>query len=195
MHHYWFTDIRKRYWGWMITMLHRVQYQSMRQMWDYAQGAMTPTNSTPFEMDALNSLSKTWALTSLEDRLSYVTAYSYALLVQQWRNEMEKNETWVTNSWIPIYSSVCGSRTVLRGGIGINGLPLVFSSVALIGLIIGSYISLGPLRFHQRIARDGGLLNMITMLRDSSLPSRIAGDITQLQDDLRRRRAEVTNFT
>ncbi|KAF9509066.1 hypothetical protein BS47DRAFT_1397251 [Hydnum rufescens UP504] len=136
------------------------------------------------------SLNQTWSLTSLEDWLSSFAALYYSFLVQHWRaNGNLTGSQW----WSEATGPVVGTQLVLFGRLDLNPSQLILGCICVIAMIIASAISMLGVRIQQEPVRDGSVMDMISLLRGSSLPGIIAGDGDEdLGRDGRRHRAERT---
>jgi hypothetical protein len=136
------------------------------------------------------SLNQTRSLTSLEDWLSSFSAFYYSFLVQHWRaNGNLTGSQW----WSEATGSVVGTQLAPFGRLDLNPSQLILGCICVIAMIIASAVSMLGLRIQQGAVRDGSVMNMISLLRGSSLPAIIAGDSDEdLGRDGRRHRAERT---
>jgi hypothetical protein len=132
----------------------------------------------------------TTSLASLEDGLSSFAAFYYAFLVQHWRSDGNLTSSqW----WSEATGSVVGTQLVLFGRLDLSPSQLLLGCACVITMIIASAISMRGLRIRKGAVMDGSVMDMISLLRGSSLPGIIAGDgDDDLGRDGRRRRAERT---
>jgi hypothetical protein len=136
---------------------------------------------------------QTWSLTSLEDQLSHFAAFYYSVLVQHWRTTALNGDPTASQWWSEATGSVVANQHTLFGQLGLSISQLIVGCVCIIALIITSAISILGARIHQGALMDGGVMNMISLLRGSTLPEIIAGDTAEdLGNNGRRRRAERT---
>ncbi|KAF9511952.1 hypothetical protein BS47DRAFT_1124020 [Hydnum rufescens UP504] len=162
-------------WSYMMDLLYLVE-------------ALGPT-PTPLE----DTFNQTWSLTSLEDKLSQFTAFYYAVLVQHWRSAALNGDLTASQWWSEARGSVVANRLTLFGRLNFSVSQLVLGCVCIIALMITSTLSILRVRVQQGALMDGGVMNMISLLRGSSLPGIITGDgDADLGKDGRRHRAERT---
>ncbi|KAF9510672.1 hypothetical protein BS47DRAFT_49915 [Hydnum rufescens UP504] len=168
----------------------------METSWSYimdllflAQQVWISDPATPLE----KTFNQTWTLTSLEDQLSRFSAFYYSVLVQHWRTAALNGDLTASSWWNEATESVAAHQLTLIGRLDVSISQLVLGCVCMIALIITSAISILGVRIHQGALMDGGVMNMISLLRGSSLPGIISGDHDEvLGHDGRRRRAERT---
>ncbi|KAF9510703.1 hypothetical protein BS47DRAFT_51780 [Hydnum rufescens UP504] len=132
------------------------------------------------------SLNQIRSLTSLEDWLSNFAAFYYAFLVQHWR---------ITGSqwWSEATGSVVVTQQVLHGQLDMDVFYWVLGVICVIVMIIASALSICRIKTQQGPMISNGVMDMISLLRGSSLPGIIAGDNDEdLGRDGRRHRAERT---
>jgi hypothetical protein len=139
------------------------------------------------------TFNQTWSLTSLEDQLSHFAAFYYSVLVQYWRSATLKGDLSSSQWWSEATGSVMANQQMLFGRLDLSISQLIVGCVCVIALIITSAISILGRRIKQGALMDGSVMDMISLLRGSSLPQIIAGDSDEdLGKDGRRRRAERT---
>lgn len=136
-------------------------------------------------------------LAGLEDTWSNLVALQYALLAQSFKTEFAANSSSVSGLWSPQTGNLTGTQPQVSARIRINIPQLIVGSVAtaLIALVTIASV-LGP-DATDSLVRDGGALDMICLLKDSSLPEIIAGTEEFEAGDaelkaLRRKRAQRT---
>ncbi|KAF9513089.1 hypothetical protein BS47DRAFT_987480 [Hydnum rufescens UP504] len=150
--------------------------------------------TVPYTWTALEeTFNQTWSLTSLEDQFSNFSAFYYSVLVQHWRTAALNGDLTASQWWSEATGSVVANRLVLFGRLDLSVSQLVLGCVCIIVLTITSAISMLGVRIHQGPLMDGSVMDMISLLRGSSLPQIIAGNSDEdLGSDGRRRRAERT---
>ncbi|KAF9511960.1 hypothetical protein BS47DRAFT_1127730 [Hydnum rufescens UP504] len=136
---------------------------------------------------------QTWSLTSLEDQLSQFTAFYYAVLVQYWQSAALNGDLTASQWWSEARGSVVANQLTLFGRLDFSVSQLVLGCVCIVALMITSTLSILGVRVQQGVLMDGSVMNMISLLRGSSLPGIIAGDGDEdLGKNGRRHRAERT---
>ncbi|KAF9510664.1 hypothetical protein BS47DRAFT_49631 [Hydnum rufescens UP504] len=164
-------------WSFIMDLLFSLQQLEVHDTW------------TPVEQ----IFNQTWSLTSLEDQLSHFSAFYYSVLVQYWRSATLKGDLTPSQWWSEATGSVIANQLTLFGRLDLSMSQVIVGCVCIIALIVTSAISILGVRIEQGALMDGGVMNMITLLRGSSLPQIIAGDSDEdLGKDGRRRRAERT---
>ena len=139
------------------------------------------------------NLNQTWSLTSLEDRLSNFAAFYYSVLVQHWRSSAISGDFTGSQWWGEAQGSVEGSHLLLSGQLQLSGTQLILGCGCVLALITASAISMFGLRIQPGTVTDGSVIDMISLLRDLSLPAIIVGNNEDDErGDGRRRRAERT---
>ena len=162
--------------------------------WQVNNSAIADTSEENTEFTLLEqNLNQTWSLTSLEDRLSNFATFYYSILVQHWRSSAISGDSTGSQWWSEARGSVEGSHLLLSGQLQLSGTQLILGCGCVLALITASAISMFGLRIQPGSVTDGGVIDMISLLRDSSLPAIIAGnDEDDERGDGRRRRAERT---
>lgn len=115
-------------------------------------------------------------IATLETNLASMTSFFYALVIQHWRTRYGAGDPSVAQNWTPSNTTVQGHHPVLKGRLQIDGIPLI---VGCISTLILTVVSLSCVRGHDTndtVVRDGGVIDLISLLHDSALPDIIAGD-------------------
>lgn len=107
------------------------------------------------------------SLSLIEDRFANFAALYYALLDRHFQVENTLAAKW----WRPLTGEVAGIRQELSAQLGVNGAQLVVGSICILVLIISSLFSMGRQRRTDNIIWSGGVIDMITLLYDSAIPS------------------------
>jgi len=139
------------------------------------------------------TFNQTWSLTQLENQLGTFAAFYYSILVQHWRAAALGGDFTGSQWWSEEQGSVTGSQLALFGQMYLSVVQLVLGCVCVLALTIASAILMLGLRIQRGPIRDGSVIDMMSLLRESSLPAVIAGDDDEDgKADGRRRRAERT---
>ena len=137
--------------------------------------SQNPSQSlTPWELQlgsGLNSTNDSLAL--LNDRLSSMTALSYALLVQTFRSTLDSGSQ-VYRDWSPVFANVSGSQSILVAGLIVHTSPLIIGIITSSILIFVFLAAARLSRSSDNIIQDGQVINMLSLLHNSSLPTVIA---------------------
>jgi hypothetical protein len=152
---------------------------------------VSPQSSPYLLFSGLNSTSNSLSL--LEKRLSTMTSLSYALLAQQWRRTVSlEGDSQFNQSWSPIFANVSGSRSIVMAGLVVHSLPLAIGIVTCFALVFVFVTTARQTKPTDNIIRDGRVINMISLLHNSTLPAVVA-DGNEDDRDLRRIRAVNTH--
>jgi len=142
----------------------------------------------------LSAIINATGLTSMERELSTITAMHYALLVQNWKTRLQQGDTTVGALWTPESVMLNGTKPLLFARLRIN-VPQLFSGfVGTVLLILVALAILWGNDLRDTVVRDGGVIDMITLLNGSSLPAILASADSEVGDtkDPRREQAEKT---
>lgn len=185
------TDQAELFWIDLINALYTLETADVSQ--DRTGGGTI--EFTWLEYTLLDRIVNGTGIDAMEDSLSYITALAYSLLAQSSRARGFAAAN-TSQSWIPQNVTLIGIRPVLFTRLRIGGPQLIVTFVSTIVLILVTLASTyGHADQHiDPIIRDGGAIDLLSLLADSSLPSIIAGgadDRTEDQD-ARRARAETT---
>lgn len=141
-------------------------------------------------------------IAAVEESLTYIVSLSYALLVQEWRDELEASGYSSTtlktlaSSWIPTNVTLDGTQPVLFARLKVDGRALVITFISTLILMVVAIVSTyGHADAHiDRVVRDGAVIDMLSLMSESSLPMLIAEGIEYEVKgrDGRRVRAERT---
>ena len=118
----------------------------------------------------LANLPNLWAL---EEALSSITSLAYALLAQRWRRIVSDGDNAVLGSRGTNGSRAVSSITGLYPG---KRMPLFVGSVSTLVLVVVSLICVVGHGVTDGVIRDGGVIDLVSLLHDSTLPSILAGD-------------------
>jgi hypothetical protein len=121
----------------------------------------------------LANQSSLWAL---EEALSSITSLAYALLIQRWRTRFSDGDDTVLSNWVPETQSAQGQYLLLRGRLQVNGIPLLVGSISTLVLVVVSLICVVGHNITDGVIRDGGVIDLVSLLHDSALPDILARD-------------------
>ena len=168
----------------------------METSWSYIVDLMfsaeyNDTDATWLEL----TLYQTWTLASLEDRISEYefAAFSYSLLVQHWRSAALHGDFTGSQWWSEAHGSVAASQPLLSAQLHLTAPQLILGCVCILALITTSAVSMLGLQIQRGPVMDGSVMNMMSLLRSSSLPAIFAGNNDEgTGTNSLRRRAERT---
>jgi len=143
--------------------------------------------STWLENTLVDQLVNGTGIRGVEDSLGYISSMAYALLAQSWRAEQAQGGIAAENLsqiWIPQNVTLHGTQSVLYTQLKIGDLQLVITLLSTAVLVIASFASTyGHAAAHtDPIIRDGGVIDLLSMIADSALPAIIAGDAPDLEE-------------
>jgi hypothetical protein len=148
---------------------------------------------TPFELQLLSGLNNTNnSLALLGERLTTMTSLSYALFV--WDFLISTPGRISPDSWSPVFATIFGSHSFVMAGLVIQILPLVIGAVTCFILIFVFVTATRRSQSSDNIIRDGRMISVISLLRNSSLPA-IVHDSDEITQDIRRERAIRTHVS
>ncbi|KAF9511968.1 hypothetical protein BS47DRAFT_1127892 [Hydnum rufescens UP504] len=140
-----------------------------------------PQFLTTFELQlgsGLNSTNDSLAL--LGEQLSSMTALSCTLLAQTFRSSPD-NVPQPHQPWSPVFATVSGSQSILMAGLVVQTLPLILGIVTCLILIFVFVASARPSTSSNNVLQDGQVINMVSILHNSSLPTVIPNSNEDLQ--------------
>jgi hypothetical protein len=154
---------------------------------------------TWMEYTLLDRVANSTGIRALEDSLGYISSLSYALLAQSWRTKLAQGglaAQELSQSWTPQNVTLYGTQPVVYARLKIGGAQLIITFVSTIILVIVSFMSTyGHADNHiDPIIRDGGVIDLLSLVADSTLPCIIAEGAEDSVNgrDGRRVRAERT---
>lgn len=122
-----------------------------------------------------SSLDEQPSLKALEDSLAILSSLAYALLIQGWRNRYATGDATLASIWTPQYKTVAGEHLVLRAHLQVNGIPLLVGSLSVLVLGTVSALCIVGHGITDNIVRDGGVIDLVSLLHNSALPDILAG--------------------
>ena len=115
-------------------------------------------------------------LRALEETLSSITSLTYSLLIQRWRTRLSEGDRTVSSNWVPENKTAQGHYPLLQAHLQVNSIPLLVGSISTLVLATVSLICAAGHRITDNIVRDGGVIDLVSLLHDSALPDILAGD-------------------
>lgn len=172
-------------------------------------GASNPENPTMAER-----------FDGMERALEDVTALGFGMIIQSFRSltlDALKITTGgsdglndVAKTWKPVTALVSGQRATVLGQLRVNGVQVIIGTLCVITLTLAIILVLAPDFSDDRrvrkdgVVRDGSVIDLISLVNNSTLPSIIANDglgdvygsnaIVKVNDE-RRKIAERTKIT
>lgn len=157
---------------------------------------------TWLELTLLDRVVNGTGIRSLEDSLAYMSTLAYALFVQSWRSQLDaagggtQALKALATSWVPVNVTLNGSQPELFARLKVEGIQLFVTFVCIILLFLVTIISTyGHASAHiDPVIRDGGVIDILSLMSESSLPAVIGEGADDEVDgrDGRRVRAERT---
>ncbi|KAF9511959.1 hypothetical protein BS47DRAFT_1394651 [Hydnum rufescens UP504] len=164
-------------WGHMIVEI----YVSQTTMFPSLYLEDFPQFLTTFEHQlgsGLNSTNDSLAL--LGERLSSMTALSYTLLAHTYRSSPDSVPQFI-QGWSPVFATVSGSQSILMAGLVVQTLPLILGIVTCSILIFVFAAVARPSTSSNNVLQDGQVINMVSILHNSSLSTVIPNSNEDLQ--------------
>ena len=146
---------------------------------------------TWLELLLLGAVVNGTGIDAMENYLSHLSTLTYSLIVQNWRSALLTGDASYEGLWVPVYYTVSGTRPLLTARLKVNGVPLITGCICVLLLVIACLATIRRFQAHDSVIRDGGVIDIISLLHRSSLPGIIVGDPNELHDR-RRERAERT---
>ena len=115
-------------------------------------------------------------LRALEETLSSITSLAYSLLIQKWRTGLSNGDSTVLSNWVPENKTAQAHYPLLQAHLQVNGIPLLVGSISTLVLVTVSLICVVGHRITDHIVRDGGVIDLVSLLHDSALPDILVGD-------------------
>jgi len=132
-------------------------------------------------------------LASMEREFSAITAMHYALLVQNWKNRLlQQGDTTVRDMWTPESVMLNGTQPLLFARLRVNVPQLFLGIVGTVLLILVASVIIWGHDLRNTMVRDGGVIDIISLLDGSSLPAILASANSEFAKDARREQAERT---
>jgi len=134
-------------------------------------------------------------LASMEREFSNITAMLYALLIENWKTRLQQGDMTVRALWTPEPVMLDGTQPLLFARLCINLPQLLLGSVGTVLLILVALMVVWDRDLRDTVVRDGGVIDMISLLNGSSLPAILASVDSEFDNtnDARRELAERTH--
>ena len=116
------------------------------------------------------------SLRALEETLGSITSLTYSLLIQRWRTRLSDGDLTVLSNWVPENKTAQAHYPLLQAHLQVNGIPLLVGSISTLVLVAVSLICVVVHRINDHIVRDGGVIDLVSLLHESALPDILAGD-------------------
>jgi hypothetical protein len=115
------------------------------------------------------------SITTLEDNLAGISSLAYSLLIQRWRIRYADGDTTLASTWMPQIQTVAAKVPVLKACLQVNGILLLVGSLSVLVLGTISIMCVIGHGINDNIVRDGGVIDLISLLHNSALPEVLAG--------------------
>ncbi|KAF9510671.1 hypothetical protein BS47DRAFT_50025 [Hydnum rufescens UP504] len=140
----------------------------------------TPPFLKPFELQLGSGLNSTNdSLVLLGDRLSTMTALQYTLLVPTLHSTVDLGSQ-IGLDWSPIFATVSGFQSILMACLTVQTLPLIMGIITS-SILIFVFAVAARQSISDNVMRDGQVIDMASLLHNSSLPTIIANGDEGLQ--------------
>lgn len=154
------------------------------------------------EYTLMDRVANATGMAAVEDSLAYVTSLAYAVRSQGWRDQLAGSaysdaalKTLAPN-WIPSNITLNGTEPVLFARLKVEGRPLIITFISTLVLVVVTIVSTyGHADAHiDHVVRDGAVIDILSLMAESSLPMIIGEGAEYEVDgrDGRRVRAERT---
>ena len=130
-------------------------------------------------------------LASMEREYSNIMAMYYSLLIQNWKTRLQQGDATVGALWTPESVMLGGTESLIFARLRINVFQLFSGTVSTILIILVTVVIIRGHDIHDSVVRDGGVIDMISLLHGSSLPAVVASS-TEGESGNRREQAERT---
>lgn len=162
-------------WANVTAVLRQIQFSAVSRLQNWGG----TVELTWLENTLLDRIVNATGISAMEDSLSYITALSYALLAQSWRTQNAQGGSAaakLSQTWMPQDVLLSGTQYLLFARLRISGPQLIIAFVSTIVLVVVSLITtVGHAgRFTDPIIRNGGVIDLFSMLAGSELPALIA---------------------
>jgi hypothetical protein len=137
-------------------------------------------------------------MAAMEKILEHLTGLAYGMLVQSFRSQTRDGSTVVGLNWEPTSAIITGQRVVLCGKFVVNGLQTVVGTISICVLAFALLFAItqrcdNAPDSHGGVIRDGGVIDLISLVNRSALPGVIASaNVAASTKDERRAVAERT---
>ena len=114
-------------------------------------------------------------IVTLEDNLATISSLAFSLLIQRWRIRYANNDTALASTWIPQTATVPGEVPVLKAHLQVSRISLLVGSLSVLVLCATSAMCIVAHGTTDDTVRDGGVIDLVSMLHNSALPEILAG--------------------
>jgi hypothetical protein len=184
----------------MDTDLHRTPYPFNRSLpsnglertfWDLIDSAASVSGDW-IESILLSAFVNGTGLASMQTEFSAIVAMHYALLVQNWRTRLKQGDTTVLALWTPMSTMLNGTQPLVLARLRINVPQLLLGAASTLVLTLVALAIIWGHSVRDSVIRDGGVIDMISLLNGSQLPAIIAEGASGDTKKARRELAERT---
>ena len=134
-------------------------------------------------------------LSSMEKEFSAIAAMHYALLVQDWKTRLQQGDTTVKALWTPESVTLGGTQPLVFARLRINVPQLLSGAISTMLLTLVALATIWGHDIHDSVVRDGGVIDMISLLDGSLLPAIVASSAESELGDGRRARRQLAERT
>lgn len=131
---------------------------------------------TWLEESLREQLVKAPSLRAFEESLGSIISLMYSLLIQTWRTRYASGDQTLASTWAPQNTTLQGQHPVTRARLTVNGIPLMFGLSVTLILTAVSLLCIVGHGINDHVVRDGGIIDLVSLLHNSSLPDIIAGE-------------------
>lgn len=133
------------------------------------------------EYTLMDLVANSTGISAVEDGLAYIVSLVYALIVQGWRDELETSGYSsatlgsLASSWVPSNVTLQGTRAVPFARLKVDGRQLVITFISTMVLVVVTIVIIMHGRadsdaYADRVVRDGGVIDIMSLMAGSSLP-------------------------
>jgi hypothetical protein len=133
------------------------------------------SGTTWLETTIQSLLAERPSITTLEDNLASISSLAYSLLIQRWRIRHATGDATLASTWMPRNATVAAEVPVLKAYLQVNGIPLLAGPLSVLVLSIISLICIVGHGKNDNIVRDGGVIDLLSLMHESALPEMLAG--------------------
>ena len=164
-----------------------------RTFWDSIDSTW-PLQGEWLQDKLLSAIVNGTGLASMEREFSTITAMHYALLMQSWKTRLQQGDMTVGALWTPESVTLDGTKPLHFARLRINVPQLFLGSAGTVLLSLVALVIIWGHDLRNTVVRDGGVIDMISLLNGSSLPAILASAESEFGNtkDARREQAERT---
>jgi hypothetical protein len=131
----------------------------------------------------------------MEKEFSTIVAMHYALLVQNWKTRLQQGDATAKALWTPESVMLGGTQPLVFARLRINVPQLLAGAISTILLILVALATIWGHDIHDSVVRDGGVIDMISLLDGSLLPAIVASSAEGQPGDAKRARRKLAERT